>query len=110
MIGFMPARAAPAAVSVRWALSRPRGCLRRRLAAEAADLGVQVEWQDRTAVLRVAPRVAGDPPHDLEFVAVRVATVERLRDDVIACAAERAGGAQGVRGRRKILDRRDLPG
>jgi hypothetical protein len=49
----------------------------------ATDLRVQVERQHDTLVRILAPRLARDPPHDLELVAVGVGAVERLAHAVV---------------------------
>ena len=59
-------------------------------------------------MLVLAPRLARDPPHDLELIAVRIPAVERLRDAVVARPSERAGRAERPRRLGEVLDRRDL--
>src|SRR5262245_42570548 len=61
-------------------------------------------------MLELAPELPRDAPHDLELVAVGVLSVERLRDAVVARAAERPDPTQLARRGREVLDRRDLPG
>src|SRR5258706_12511104 len=78
--------------------------------SKSLELRLEVERQDRALVFGVAPCFTRNGPHDLELVAVRVAAVERLRDDVVARPAEGAGFLESLPGGGEILDRRDLPG
>src|SRR5262245_14042172 len=76
---------------------------------EPGDFRLDVERHHDAALLVLAPRLAGNPPHDLELVAIRILSVERFRDPVVTRSAERPGITEGPRRIGEILDRRDLP-
>ena len=80
------------------------------LRAPLPDLTVEVQWEDNGVLLEAAPRLAGEEPHHLELVAVRVLAVERLRRPVVRrtgeCIKVREGGGDVP----EVLDVFDLPG
>jgi len=83
-----------------------------RVGAVARLFPGKVQWPDAGAAgaRLVVQGVGGDDPRDLEFDAVRVPAVQRLRRAVVGAADQRTGGDELAPEFVQVGERVDLPG